>query len=119
LDSLRKRIFFLRETADLLGLTGIECLHARAEEINRKPEYAGQFDLVTARAVARLNKLAGWALPFVKKGGLFLAMKGREVQAELEEARASIKKQGGLIKETREINISREITHTVVVIEKQ
>jgi 16S rRNA (guanine527-N7)-methyltransferase len=118
MDSLRKRILFLIETADRLGLANVHCVHIRAEEAAKKPEYKSQYDIVTARAVARLTKLAGYALPFLKKGGLFLAMKGPDAGEELNEAKPHIKKYGGIVREVTTVDISSAITHTVVVVEK-
>lgn len=89
-DSLNKRIQFLNHLVQELGLTGVECLHGRAEEVARKPQYRDQFDLVTARAVARLNVLNEFCLPFVKTGGLFAAMKGTNPAEEIDEAAKSL-----------------------------
>jgi 16S rRNA (guanine527-N7)-methyltransferase len=102
----------------MLGLTDVECIHARAEEAARKPEHKGQYTLVTARAVARLTKLVGYALPFLKPGGLFLAMKGPGVESELREAKAALRKYGGVVEEVRAVAISEEIEHKVAVIKK-
>jgi 16S rRNA (guanine527-N7)-methyltransferase len=116
MDSLRKRIFFLRETLQQLSIDGVTCLHARAEEFNRKPEHMQSYDICMARAVARLAVLAGYALPFVKRGGLLLAMKGADINDELEEAAPVIKKLGGAVNEVKFVEIGMEITHSVVVI---
>lgn len=90
-DSLNKRIHFLQHLAKTLELEQVSCIHARAEEAGRKPELRDRFDLVSARAVARLNVLNELCLPFVKVGGIFAAMKGSQSAEELDEARASIK----------------------------
>jgi 16S rRNA (guanine527-N7)-methyltransferase len=119
MDSLRKRIFFLRETVDGLKLEDVTCLHARAEEFIRKPEHKERYDICTARAVARLTGLVGYTLPFVKPGGLLLAMKGADVTDELNEARPVIKKLGGAVTEVKPVEIGMGITHTVVVIGKR
>jgi 16S rRNA (guanine527-N7)-methyltransferase len=118
MDSLRKRVFFLRETLERLSISGVNCLHARAEEYNRKPEHRQSYDICAARAVARLAALAGYTLPFVKRGGLLLAMKGADVNEELDEAAPVIKKLGGEVKEVKAIEIGLGITHSVVVIGK-
>ena len=76
LDSLQKRVRFLEQTAQLLGLGNVRCIHARAEEAARQPELREQFDFATARAVAALPVLAEYCLPFVRVGGVFAAMKG-------------------------------------------
>lgn len=90
-DSLNKRIGFLRHLVDVLSLPGVECLHGRAEELAHNRQYRDSFDLVTARAVARLNVLNEFCLPFVRDGGLFVAMKGSDPAEELEEAAFSMK----------------------------
>lgn len=90
-DSLNKRIHFLQHVIEQLGLEDVTCIHARAEEAGRKVELRDRFDLVSARAVARLNVLNELCLPFAKQGGRFAAMKGSHSAEELEEAKNSIK----------------------------
>lgn len=82
LDSLQKRVRFLEQTAQLLGLGNVRCIHARAEEAARQPELREQFDFATARAVAALPVLAEYCLPFVRVGGVFAAMKGPSESVE-------------------------------------
>ena len=94
LDSTLKRLRVIDEFANTLGFSNIRTVHARAEEINRKPEYSGSFDLCVSRAVASLDKLAGWCLPFVKKGGSFISYKGNSYADELEEAGNILRRQG-------------------------
>lgn len=96
-DSLNKRITFLKQLAAKLGLDSVECVHGRAEDTARLPEYRDHFDLVTARAVAKLSVLNEFCLPFVKKGGFFIAMKGSEVDAEVAEASYSLSELKGKI----------------------
>ena len=91
LDSLGKRIKFLQEVIDELGLTGTQAVHARAEEFDHREE----FDLATSRAVARLNVLAELSLPLVKVGGYFIAMKAVGSDEEIEEAKNAITILGG------------------------
>ncbi len=95
LDSLNKRINFLREVVGELKLSGVEFLHGRAEDFAHQNNFREKFDLVTARAVARLNVLAEYCLPFVKIGGTFAAMKGKNFREEISEAEAAIKILGG------------------------
>ena len=92
LDSLQKRVTFLAETAAALELEGVECRAARAEEASDLRE---SFDVVTSRAVARLNMLCELCLPLVRPGGVFLAMKGPEPGEELREAARGIRLLGG------------------------
>ena len=76
LDSLNKRITFLKAIAEELGIEGIEFIHARAEDGGRNSKLRASFDTVVSRAVANMTTLSEWCLPFVKKGGYFLALKG-------------------------------------------
>ncbi|MCD1261802.1 16S rRNA (guanine(527)-N(7))-methyltransferase RsmG [Paenibacillus athensensis] len=116
-DSLNKRILFLREVVQVLGLEYVECVHGRAEDVSRLPVYRDRFDLVTARAVARLNVLAEFCLPFARKGGAFLAMKGSEVEGELKEAAFSFAELKGVMKQVdqMELPIERSVRHFVRV----
>jgi 16S rRNA (guanine527-N7)-methyltransferase len=104
LDSTAKRIKYVQETAEKLGLGNITAIAARAEEL-AKTDKRESFDLVTARAVARLNVLAELALPFVKVGGYFLAMKGSAGEDEYKEVEKGIKELGGKLEniEKREL----------------
>jgi len=115
-DSLRKRVYFLRDTAEMLGLTEIECLHVRAEDLMKQRR--AQYDICTARAVARLDKLARWCLPFVKPDGLFLAMKGPDVSEELESAKPAIRKLNGTVVEVQKVEIVPGLIHSIVAIRK-
>lgn len=95
LDAVEKRLRFLRRVTEQLGLTGVATLHARAEVAGHDPRWRERADLVTARAVARLNTLAEYCLPFARLGGWFLAQKGPEIDAELAEAAPALRKLGG------------------------
>ena len=116
LDSLDKRVRFLGDVCAATGLTDVTCLHTRAEEA---PELRGQFDAAVSRAVARLYLLCELCLPFVRTGGVFLAMKGPDCAAELDEARSAIRKLGGTYERTTRYTIpGTDVTHSVVVIRK-
>ena len=95
LDSTLKRLRVIDEFAKMLNLSNIKTVHARAEEINRKPEYSEVFDLCVSRAVANLDTLSKWCLPFVRKGGSFIAYKGENYSEELDQASKTIKDLGG------------------------
>jgi len=86
IDSLNKRIQFLEHLIHRLGLEQVTAVHARAEEAGKQPRHRERYDLVTARAVARLNVLNEFCLPFVKVNGRFVAMKGTDPKEELREA---------------------------------
>lgn len=95
LDSLSKRVEFLKTVAAELKLEGVTCVHGRAEDLARQKNFRESFDLVTARAVARLNILAEYCLPFVKIGGTFAALKGKQFLEEAAEAQRAVKILGG------------------------
>ena len=95
LDSLQKRINFLKNVVSELGLSDVDCVHARAEEAGRQKEYREQFDVVLARAVARLSVLAEYTLPFARVGGVLLALKGARYMEEMEEAEKAAHILGG------------------------
>ena len=120
MDATLKRLKVIDEFAGQLGISNITTLHARAEEINRKPEYAGQYDICVSRAVANLTTLCGWCLPFVKKGGYFISYKGENYQEEVDGAAQALKKYGGkLIRAYKPENVPEEISgHVLLVIEK-
>ncbi len=94
-DSLNKRINFLNLVQSELGLQKVECLHFRAEDKAFKEQYLNSFDYVVARAVARLNTLTEYCLPYVKIGGSFLAMKSQKANEELLECSSAFKILGG------------------------
>ncbi len=94
-DGTAKKIRFLNEVARALALENVETVQGRAEELGRHHRFRGQFDLVTARAVARLNTLAEYLLPFVRRGGLAVIYKGPGAAEEFIEARKAIELLGG------------------------
>lgn len=116
-DSLNKRIMFLKEIVAQLGLTNMDCVHGRAEDIARLPRYRDHFDLVTARAVAKLQVLNEFCLPFTKNGGTFIAMKGSEVDEEIKDSSFSLfELRGEVIKVNRMIlPIEESVRHFVEI----
>lgn len=94
-DSLQKRVKFLNETIELLGLENVTVFHARAEEFARIESEREKYDIACSRAVARLNILAEYCLPFVKKGGYFIAYKAERLKEEMEEGKKAVKILGG------------------------
>ena len=86
-DSLNKRILFLQEVIEKLGLKDIDALHARAEELGKNKEYREKFDLVVSRAVANLSSLEEYCVPFVKIGGNFISYKSGEIEEEVANAK--------------------------------
>lgn len=119
LDSLGKRVDWLNEVSDQLGLEGVAAIHARAEEQALVKGFRDSFDFATARAVADLRLLCELCLPYVKVGGAFLSMKSVESDAELEAAAHCIKLLGGRVEESRDYAIpGTDIVHRAVVIRK-
>lgn len=102
LDSLQKRLTFLDAVTSALGIP-CTLVHARAEDAAQKAEYREKFDVATARAVAALPVLSEYCLPFVKVGGRFVAMKGREAENEIAASRGAIKLLGGRIQQTKQL----------------
>ena len=101
-DALQKRVNYLNRVIENLDLNGIEAIHIRAEDLARK---GNKYDIVTARAVASLNILSEYCLPFVKLGGYFSPMKSVKTDEEVLAARGAIKLLGGRIEEIKEPNI--------------
>lgn len=95
IDSLNKRIGFLKGVCESLGLTEVTPVHGRSEELGQDPAYRGQYDLVLSRAVASLPVLCEYCIPFVKKGGLFVAYKAEGVSEEVKTAGKAVKLLGG------------------------
>lgn len=120
LDSLKKRVLFLEEVIQQLGLTGIDAVHGRAEAKGRNKEFREAFELVTARAVANLAVLAEYCLPFVKPGGVFVAYKGPEIKEELEGAGKALEILGGVVDAVHEVTLPFEGgDRTLILIHKK
>jgi len=118
IDSLDKRVKFLQSVIDELGLNA-EAIHSRAEDAAKKPELREKFDVATARAVASLNLLSEYLLPFVRVGGRMLALKGPSLDDELTEAAFALKVLGGRPERTVNVEIpGRDWSHRLAYIKK-
>ena len=131
LDATRKRVDFLSHLCAMLGIEA-RCIHARAEEILHDENFREQFDIAVSRAVASLNVLCELCLPFVRVGGVFLAMKGVESEKEISDAHTAIETLGGKFEKKIDYEIpaadvpptdfaetgSESITHSIVIIRK-
>ena len=95
MDALQKRVRFLMEVTAAMGLTNARCIHARAEEAARTAEHRAAYDIAVSRAVARMPVLLEYALPLVRVGGTFLALKGRAYAAEAAEGAGAARRLGG------------------------
>ena len=119
LDSLNKRVGFLKEVADELSLNKIDAVHGRAEDYARQPNHREKYDLCVSRAVANLSTLAEYSLPFVKKGGYFVAYKAEDCLDEVKAAEKAISMLGGKIENTVMYKIpNSDITRAFVIIKK-
>ena len=98
-DSLNKRITFLNHLAGELGLKNVSFVHARAEEFGQNAKYREKFDVVTARAVARLSVLSELCVPLAKEGGYFVALKAAAGAEEMKDAAKAIPTLGAKLKE--------------------
>jgi len=126
LDSLQKRVGFLQEAIDRLGLDGAEAVHGRAEDFARPGQMREKFDLCVSRAVANLSALSEYCLPYVKVGGKFISYKSDKVSmklegqiTEIEQAEHAISILGGRLMEQKEFTLpSSDIYRNLIVIEK-
>ena len=119
LDSLRKRTDFLQLVADSLNIKDVEVIHGRAEDFGQNLKYREQYDICVSRAVAPLNILCEFCLPFVKVGGYFAAYKSESISEEIVESQNAIETLSGKIIETKVIKIpNSDITRKIVIIEK-
>ena len=120
LDSTLKRLKVIDEFAGALSVSNLNTLHARAEEINRKPGYSGAFDLCVSRAVANLDTLSKWCIPFVKKGGHFISYKGGSYEDDVKAASKTLKKFSASLERTFSYtDVPEEISgHVLLVISR-
>lgn len=118
LDSLLKRLNFLENVCQNIGINA-EFVHGRAKDIGKDINYREQFDIALSRAVAPLNVLAEFDLPYVKTGGLMIALKGPSAYDEIEQAKKAVKELGGEIEKVEEISLPEtDLKHTIVIIKK-
>lgn len=116
-DSTAKKLRYVAQTVETLGLEA-ETLHARAEEAGQDPEYREQYDIVCSRAVAALNVLSEYCLPFVKVGGVFVAMKSAKAEEEIADAKKALGILGGKIIDKITFTLSDGGERTLIVIKK-
>lgn len=118
-DSLQKRLNFLKDLISELGLTDVELVHGRAEDVGQNKLYRERFDIVTARAVARMSVLSEYCLPLVKKGGYFVALKGPKAEDELDDGKKALEVLGGKLIKDEELTLpTSEEERTLVLVQK-
>lgn len=119
IDSLNKRINFLNAVVEEIGLRNAKCIHGRAEEMGKKAEYREKFDAVVSRAVANMKVLCEYCLPFVKVGGMFVALKAENAEEELEAAKPMIGTLGGKVEKVITVPLPMsDITRELIVVRK-
>jgi 16S rRNA (guanine527-N7)-methyltransferase len=118
-ESLNKRITFLNEVCRELTLDDVSFFHGRAEDLGRDARLRDTFDLVTARAVARLHTLSELCLPFVKVNGTFVAMKGTQAEEEIIEAKGAWRELNGKCVASHQLALPEEdSSRSIIVIQK-
>ena len=120
-DSVAKKVKYVGDTAALLGLSNVEVSSRRAEELGQDKSYRESFDVVTARAVARLNVLCELCIPLLYIGGKFIAMKSLTTEEELREAENAVALVGGEVKSVNRYTLTdgkETLERTIIVIEK-
>ena len=119
LDSLNKRIQFIRSVSQKLELKNLEAEHGRAEDFAKNLDYREQFDYCVSRAVANLSTLSEYCLPFVKVGGYFIPYKSGDIESEVDSAKFALKLLGGKLKEVHPFILAGEAAgRSFVVIKK-
>ncbi len=119
LDSLNKRINFLNIVVNELGLTNVRTIHSRAEDGARNPELREKFDVATSRAVANMAVLSEFCMPYVKKGGHFVALKGPAIEEEMQNGKNAISILGGEFENIIEVSIEdTDLKHNIVEVKK-
>lgn len=119
LDSLNKRIMFLDNVINNLGLKDISTIHGRAEEMGKNKKYREMFDYAISRAVANLTVLSEYMIPFVKLGGKSICMKGGNIKEELENSQKALGILGGNLIHVEEFNLlDTDIKRSLIIIEK-
>jgi len=119
LDSLQKRIKFLKHLGDELGLNNLEFIHGRAEDYGQSSDYREQYDYALARAVASLNVLSEYTLPFLRVGGVFLSQRGSSVKEDIINSQDAVDNLGGEIYDMLNINLPySNAERNLVIIDK-
>lgn len=120
LDSLNKRINFLKEVSDELGFEGIDFIHGRSEDFGRNPQFREKFDICVSRAVANLATLSEFCVPFVKVGGSFISYKAGDCGEEVKESMKAVEKMGGKIINQLEYMVpTSDLNRVLLFIEKE
>lgn len=118
-DSLNKRIKFLKDVIERLGLKKINAVHARAEELGKNKDYREKFDLCVSRAVANLASLSEYCIPFVNEGGMFISYKSGEIEDEVEQSKKAVSILGGSISQVYKFDLYEQKRSFVLIQKKK
>lgn len=118
-DSLNKRIKFLQDVIERLGLKKINAVHARAEELGKNKDYREKFDLCVSRAVANLASLSEYCIPFVNEGGMFISYKSGEIEDEVEQSKKAVSILGGSISQVYKFDFYEQKRSFVLIQKKK
>ena len=118
MDSLNKRINFLEEVAKELCLEKMQLIHSRVEDLAKNMNYREKADVIVSRAVANLRVLVEYMLPFVKKEGICICMKGPNIEEEIEEGKKAIEILGGKIEKIENILLPGNLERNLIIIKK-
>jgi len=119
IDSVNKKINVLRGIKEELKLNDLEIINIRAEELLKDKEYKEKYDISVTRAVSKLNKITEYMLPFLKKGGKAICMKGPNFKEEINESKDTIEKIGGKIERIDKIIVNNEFERNIIIITKE
>ena len=120
LDSLNKRVQFLNEVIEKLGLKNIQAIHGRAEDFARNKEYREQYDIAVSRAVANMSTLSEYCIPFVKNNGLFIPFKSEKISEELAHAENALNTLNSKLVDQIEFNLpNSDLYRNLVIIKKK
>ncbi|MCF0134413.1 MAG: 16S rRNA (guanine(527)-N(7))-methyltransferase RsmG [Blautia sp.] len=119
LDSLNKRVNFLKEAINMLQLNNVEAIHGRAEDFAKNKQYREKFDLCVSRAVSNLSTLSEYCLPYVKVGGKFVSYKSGQIQEEADQSQIAIRLLGGKCERIDYFKLQNtDIERSLVIIDK-
>ena len=119
LDSLNKRVNFLNEVIEMLGLNDVTAVHGRAEDYAKQKELREKYDFCVSRAVANLSTLSEYCIPFVKEGGSFISYKSGKIDEELSQAENAVKILGGKVQNVVKFPlVDTDMDRSFVVIKK-
>lgn len=118
IDSINKKLNVIRDISSKIGLSNLEIIHTRAEELANNNKYREMYDVATTRAVSNLSTIVEYMLPFVKIDGIAICMKGPNYQEELKQASKAIEILGGNLEGIEKINVDDELERNLIIIKK-